>query len=630
MKKSKHTASNVKSKSFTRNVGLIVAVMGILCYIRTISFDYTLDDFSVIKENRVTTMGISGIKTIFTTPYRFGYTTQGDQLYRPVPKSILAILWSISPNNPVPGHLLNVLLYGLTGFILFFALFRWMGNEIYIPFITSVLFMVHPVHSEVVANIKSMDEIIALLFFLITLLQLHQYILSQNKKWLFSAVVMYFLALLSKESAITFIALAPLTLYFFSKTKSAQIFSITAWMMIPVILFMIIRQSIFSGANSPLPPVADNLLVLASSDWIAQKASAIYFLGYYLKLLVFPHPLAFDYSLNQLTLVQVTDWKFILSAMIYLGLAIFAALTFKKKNLVAYGILFFLLTISLSSNLFRLIGTHFAERLLFTPSLGFCFAIGAILSQYIDRKADLKQKFLTIPTFFRARPILLSIVGVLSLSFFLKTLIQSGVWKNNLSLFEHGVKAAPNSMRTHYYLGNYLIDGDYYKSLPAGQQEKERNRGMQELKKSISIYPYSESYFSLGNVHYLKHEYDSSLYYYNEAIQLAPYIAKYHNNIATVYFEMKQFDKALAECQIAVQYDPYYTDAWNNMASVYGAMNQLDQAMVNFQKTLSIDPNNARANYFIGKILQNSAKPEEQAQAQFYLNKAASLDAQYK
>jgi tetratricopeptide (TPR) repeat protein len=179
-------------------------------------------------------------------------------------------------------------------------------------------------------------------------------------------------------------------------------------------------------------------------------------------------------------------------------------------------------------------------------------------------------------------------------------------------------------------LGNYLIDGEYYKSLPAAQQEKERNRGINELKKSISIYPFSESYFSLGIVYYLKQEYDSSLYYYHEAIRQAPYIAKYHNNMATVFFEMKQLDKALAECQVAVQHDPYYTDAWNNMASVYGAMNQLDQAMVNFQKTLSIDPNNARANYFIGKILQNSGKPEEQVRAQSYLDKAAALDPQYK
>jgi len=110
MKKSKQVTGNIKSKSFTRKLGFIVALIGIVCYIRTITFNYTLDDFSIIKENRVTTMGASGIPTIFTTPYRFGYTTQGDQLYRPIPKSILAILWSVSPNNPMPGHLVNVIL----------------------------------------------------------------------------------------------------------------------------------------------------------------------------------------------------------------------------------------------------------------------------------------------------------------------------------------------------------------------------------------------------------------------------------------------------------------------------------------------------------------------------------------
>jgi hypothetical protein len=118
-KKSSITSSKYAS-SLLRTLGIVIAVIGILTYIRTIGYDYALDDFSIIKENRVTTMGVSGITTIFKTPYRYGYDIQGDQLYRPVPKSVFAILWSIAPANPMPAHLLNVLLYGLTGFPLIY------------------------------------------------------------------------------------------------------------------------------------------------------------------------------------------------------------------------------------------------------------------------------------------------------------------------------------------------------------------------------------------------------------------------------------------------------------------------------------------------------------------------------
>src|SRR5689334_18833970 len=130
-KKSSVTSSKYAS-SLLRTLGIIIAVIGILTYIRTIGYDYALDDFSIIKENRVTTIGVNGIPTIFRTPYRYGYDIQGDQLYRPVPKSIFAILWSMSPGNPMPAHLLNVLLYGFTGFLLFITLSRLTAGNLYI------------------------------------------------------------------------------------------------------------------------------------------------------------------------------------------------------------------------------------------------------------------------------------------------------------------------------------------------------------------------------------------------------------------------------------------------------------------------------------------------------------------
>jgi hypothetical protein len=617
------------STSLTRSLGLMIGVVGFLCYVQTLSYQYTLDDFSMIKGNHVTTMGAEAIGTIFKTPYRHGYTTQGDQLYRPVPKSIFAILWSISPNNPFPAHLLNVLLYSLTGFLLFITLIKYMGSKIHIAFITSLIFIVHPVHSEVVANIKSLDEILSLLFFLLSVYWIHHYLSNGQRKWIVLASFSFLIALLSKESAITYIAIFPLTIYFFTKSKPAKILSISLWMMIPVVITLSIRSIIFNGQIASLPPIADNMLLLAGTDFLTQKATAIYLMGYYLKILLLPYPLVFDYSLHQLTLVQVEDWRFLLSLAVYLVLGFYALVTLTKKNLAAFCILFFLITTSISSNIFKLIGTHFAERLMYAPSIGFSLLITLLLSTYLDRKDEVKQKINTIPLFFRSRPILISVSGIVALGLTFLTIAQTPAWRNNLSLFEHGVRHSPQSMRTHYYLGNYLIEGEYYNSLPAAQQIQERNRGINELKKSIAIYPYSESYFSLGIAHYLMHAYDSSMYYYSEAIKLAPYIAKYHNNIATVYFELKQLDKAIASCQKAVQLDPNYAEAYCNLGSAYGSLNQMDEALINFEKALSIDPNHARSNYFIGKILQISSKPEDQSRAQYYLVKARSLDANY-
>src|SRR6185369_15456580 len=149
---------------------------GILQYIQTAGYSFALDDYSAILENSVTKDGIHAIPTIFKTSYRFGYPLQGDELYRPLSKSVFAIFWSLAPNNPLPLHLLNIVLYAATGFLLFTTLCRFLPQNIYIAFFSSILFIAHPIHSEVVANIKSLDEILAFFFFVCSLNFLHHHL----------------------------------------------------------------------------------------------------------------------------------------------------------------------------------------------------------------------------------------------------------------------------------------------------------------------------------------------------------------------------------------------------------------------------------------------------------------------
>jgi hypothetical protein len=57
------------------------------------------------------------------------------------------------------------------------------------------------------------------------------------------------------------------------------------------------------------------------------------------------------------------------------GLGAYAIVRAKSKDVFAFAILFYLVTLSVSSNLFVKIAATFAERLLYTPSLGFCIAV---------------------------------------------------------------------------------------------------------------------------------------------------------------------------------------------------------------------------------------------------------------
>ena len=609
-------------KKLVRTLGYIVAAVAFIIYFQTISFQFALDDYSAIIENRQTKQGTAALGEIFKSSYRFGYNIQGDELYRPMSKAVFAVLWQFAPNNPLPGHLVNVLLYALTGFLLFTTLCKYIRTNLYIPFIAALLFVAHPIHSEVVANIKSLDEILGFLFFVIALNFLYNYLTENKTLQLLAACCSYFAALLSKESSITFLMAFPLFIYFFTDNSTLKNIRTSATFLIPAVLFLLIRYTILKDNHAGLPSVADNSLMAAANNIGVQKATAITIMGMYLKLLVFPHPLVFDYSYNQIALVTATDWKFLLSFAIYLSVTVYAFTTFKKKDYLSFAVFYFFITASVSSNLLMIIGTNMAERLMYAPSFGFCFAIAVLLDKFINADVT-KTAISSLNAYFMDRKILTLLVAAWVILFAGKTVSYATAWHDNISLYESGIINAPNSTRTHFYLGNAICKPEYYEKFPKPEQAKILARGIDELKKSAQIYPqFSEPWAQLGVAYAKKKDLDSAMYFYNKALDVAPFIATIHNNVGTVYFETGRYDEALAAFGKATQLDPNYSEAWCNLGSAYGTLGKLDLAIQNFLQAVQTDPNNAMATKFLGITYQSKG---DTYNAKLYLDKAAQM-----
>ena len=100
-------------------MGLCCAIFAFLLYANTLGHDYTVDDGTVIANNKITKKGIAAIPEIFTTSYRAGFWDRNEGLYRPLSVAMFAAEWQLSPENPAPGHWINVILFALTIFILF-------------------------------------------------------------------------------------------------------------------------------------------------------------------------------------------------------------------------------------------------------------------------------------------------------------------------------------------------------------------------------------------------------------------------------------------------------------------------------------------------------------------------------
>ncbi|HPD54336.1 MAG TPA: hypothetical protein PLI08_10355, partial [Bacteroidia bacterium] len=157
---------------------LFLFVLGFLLYANSIPNEYALDDGLVIKENIWVQQGTKGIGKILSHgELDFFYAQQGvgEQFaggrYRPLSIVTFAIEHSLFGEDPHIRHFFNVLIYCLT-LILMLALLRKhvFPDQPDVAFLATLLFAIHPVHSEVVANIKSRNELLPLLFYLLTLL----------------------------------------------------------------------------------------------------------------------------------------------------------------------------------------------------------------------------------------------------------------------------------------------------------------------------------------------------------------------------------------------------------------------------------------------------------------------------
>ncbi len=196
--------------SFTNNIVIVYSIFlfvsAIALYTNTLKNSFAIDDEEVILKNSYVQKGFAGIPAILATPHLHGYSTLPNETYRPLSLVFFAIEHQFFGLQPFIGHLMNILFFGLCVVVLFQFLIRLCGKEkIQIALIASLIFCVHPIHTEVVANIKSFDSLLCFFFAIISLILFDEYSKASANKFLFLSAIAMFLSLISKEDSITFI-----------------------------------------------------------------------------------------------------------------------------------------------------------------------------------------------------------------------------------------------------------------------------------------------------------------------------------------------------------------------------------------------------------------------------------------
>ena len=518
---------------------LILLLLPFALYGLSISFGYVLDDKIVLAENKYVQEGISGIGKIFTTESFTGFLGQQQNLvagsrYRPLSIATFAVENQLFGQNPSLSHFLNILFYALTGLMIFRLLIlwreSWSGNQWFwgVGFIAAILFLFHPIHTEVVANIKSRDEILALLLALSALYFSFRPTKRPKLEMVFAGSI-FFLALMAKENAITFLAVVPLAFWIFRGEGLNQSLPKLLPYLIATVLFLIFRYQAIgfffdSGRPSSSLSLMNNPFLGASTS--EKFATISLTLGKYIQLLVFPHPLTHDYYPYQIPIVGWGNIWALASLLLYLGMTVFAIKSLKKRNVAAFCIIYFIATLSIVSNIIFPIGTFMNERFMYMPSVGFVLLIGWLLIEKLP--AWLKQAAL-------GKWIPLGIVGIILLGYGWKTLDRVPAWKDALSLNQAAVKVSTNSARANCFMGYSL----YQEILNTGDRSSKDSLLQQATyytDRALKIFPsYTDALTTKAGLLAEEYKTDRDLnklldgFYRIQTIRLTPFVDQYLN-----------------------------------------------------------------------------------------------------
>lgn len=587
------------AKSQQKPVIYAILLFTIACilYGQTIHFDFAMDDNIMIKLNKSVQKGTAGFGELFTKSMVYGSNGRNDGAYRPITMMSFALDKQVFGNKPEAFHFINVLLYAVSSIFLFSLLRAFFPTwHLFFPFLIVLLFITHPVHTEVVANIKSRDEILSFMFSVLAMLMVFRSGQSNAVVMLWLAFPVFLLGCLSKETALTLVVLVPMSLYFFTTRSWKEILKTSLPFFAGALVYMLLRTSFLDSVGSSTAiRVIDNTLMAAANA--NEKYATILFITWkYLWLLIFPHPLSWDYSIKQIPICNFSEIRTLLPLLLFTAMVIFTFLGLKSRNVLSWCILFFFTTLALVSNILIPIAATMAERFLYFPSLSFCMALVFVVTKLT--KTDLKSF-----SWFKNR-VLLTVIGVIVLAYSAKTYARSGDWRNNLALFESGVKSAPNSTRTHSSLAyEYAVQAEQARS--AEEQRTYYTKSIEEFKTALAIYDGNrEGWYNIAHTYDLMNNFDEAEKYYKKAIEIDPKTANAYNNLGAIYLRKKNYEPAKALFRKAMELDRYYADPFGNMGAAFHFENNFQEAIRYYEMALAINPN-------LQTVLGNITKAKE-------------------
>lgn len=546
---------------------VFVVVLGMFIYKDSLDGAFIWDDNAFIKDNRYI-RDASYVPKIFSQPTGSGAKIEGC-FYRPLQETSYLFDYSLWGFNQRGYHRTNVLLHICTALALFWFVAVVFRDHL-IAALTSILFLVHPIHTEAVCYLSGRGDLLSLVFMLLSLVWYIKYVDTKQGILLIACVVSFGASLFSKENSIILPALLLLYHYTFRKRIRYEAFIA---MLAVLGAYMGVRFSVLS-AVAPRIAVLSNLIERVPGFFVA--------FFQYVRLLLVPLHLHMEYGKPVFAL---SDYRVIAGMLSVLIVLFFGVRKGRANQLLFFSVGWYCVALAPVANLYP-VAFFMAEHYLYFPSIGF-FLMAAGMVAYVKRRYPVRM---VVNVF---------VMGMIAVYSFL-TVRQNAYWKDPVIFYTRTLRYAPQSKRVLLFLAQEFHNRrDYEQAIEAYQR-------------ILWIDPLDKiAHHDLGMLYILTQQYEKARQSLEKALSIDAQYAAACNGLGFLFTETGRLDEAIEAFNKAIVIDPSFEKAYYNLGVVYFFKGDYGAARRFYQKALALNPEYGLARNGLAYLNQQGGRRKE-------------------
>lgn len=580
-------ADPVNPSACLRSWLLLVSLAAIAVYAITAGHGFAFDDGIAIEKN-LHIRSLANLPEIFTHTEWAGGGLE-NYLYRPFTTVTYAVNYSLTGLSPWSYHVVNVLLHGVvSGLVLLLGL-RW-RLSIEAAGAAALLFAVHPIHVEAVANVVGRKELLPAFFLLVMVLS-HPRAVQRGGTALLVPALAYAAAMLSKEIGVVGIGLVVLQDILLPEQRAARgrqqrrSYALYGAYLLGVVSFLLVHRAVAGTLPAEAIAFIDN--PAAHSGTSVRWLTSLAVLGKGLALHALPVSQSPDYSFNAIPVVARLADPRLLGALGAVGAWFWLGL--RKRNdapVILLGATWYGLAILPASNLLFPVGTIFGERLLYLPGIGLFLAAAWCVREWLGRHSQVGFKI---------------VVGTLTLGLAALAVRYAAVWGDEVELFRLATQHQPASTKAHYKLAELSLKAGRmddalreariaYRITPqnvrAGiliAEVRTRQGALEDAESILSEVLVREpdnpdALYGMGAVWRDRADYESAERFWLRALVLDPSHGPSLVDLGTLALFRADTVRAVALLRRGVASDPGKASGWYNLGLIYERRGESERA----------------------------------------------------